>query len=132
MIPVPSGVRVWLAVGRTDMRRGMNGLALQVQEALRRDPHAGDLYVTEANFRAEGESGVPSRSVLGFGDASPGCSDAIRSCSEVNDLIVRLFGEALPTVDLSHDDLARRHQRPEQHGGCFGAGQHGLRLDPSS
>ena len=45
MIPVPSGVRVWLAVGRTDMRRGMNGLALQVQEALRRDPHAGDLYV---------------------------------------------------------------------------------------
>ncbi|MGC1794156.1 MAG: IS66 family insertion sequence element accessory protein TnpB [Pseudolabrys sp.] len=27
------------------MRRGMNGLALQVQEALGRDPHAGDLYV---------------------------------------------------------------------------------------
>ena len=45
MIPVPSGVRVWLAVGGTDMRRGMNGLALQVQEALGRDPHAGDLYV---------------------------------------------------------------------------------------
>ena len=45
MIPVPSGVRVWLAAGHTDMRRGMNGLALQVQEALGRDPHAGDLYV---------------------------------------------------------------------------------------
>ena len=45
MIPVPSNVRVWLAVGRTDMRRGMNGLALQVQEALHRDPHAGDLFV---------------------------------------------------------------------------------------
>jgi transposase len=44
MIPVPSGVRIWLAVGRTDMRRGMNSLALQVQEALGRDPHAGDLY----------------------------------------------------------------------------------------
>jgi transposase len=41
MIPIASGVRVWLAVGRTDMRRGMNGLALQVQEALRRDPHGG-------------------------------------------------------------------------------------------
>ena len=38
MIPVPSGVRVWLAVGHTDMRRGMNGLALQVQQALGRDP----------------------------------------------------------------------------------------------
>jgi transposase len=45
MIPVPSGVRVWLAVGRTDMRRGMNGLALQVQETLGREPFAGDLFV---------------------------------------------------------------------------------------
>jgi transposase len=34
-----------LAVGVTDMRRGMNGLALQVQQGLERDPHAGDLYV---------------------------------------------------------------------------------------
>ena len=50
MIPVPSGMRVWLAVGRTDMRRGMNGLALQVQEALGRDPHlcVGRDYVAEA------------------------------------------------------------------------------------
>ena len=45
MIPIPSNVRVWLAVGRTDMRRGMNGLALLVQESLQRDPHAGDLFV---------------------------------------------------------------------------------------
>ena len=45
MIAPPSGVRVWLANGHTDMRRGMNGLALQVQQALERDPHAGDLYV---------------------------------------------------------------------------------------
>jgi transposase len=27
------------------MRRGMQGLALQVQESLKRDPHAGDLYI---------------------------------------------------------------------------------------
>jgi transposase len=45
MIVPPTGVRVWLANGHTDMRGGMNGLALQVQEALQRDPHAGDLYV---------------------------------------------------------------------------------------
>jgi transposase len=45
MIPVPSQVRIWLAVGRTDTRRGMQGLALQVQETLGRDPHASDLYV---------------------------------------------------------------------------------------
>jgi transposase len=45
MIPVASGLRVWIATGHTDMRRGMNTLALQVQEALKRDPHGGDLYV---------------------------------------------------------------------------------------
>ena len=45
MIPIASGVRVWIATGHTDMRRGMNSLALLVQEALRRDPHGGDLYV---------------------------------------------------------------------------------------
>jgi transposase len=45
MIAPPSGVRVWLATGVTDMRRGMNGLALQVQQGLGRDPHGGDLYV---------------------------------------------------------------------------------------
>ena len=37
MIPVPSGVRVWLAGGVTDMRCGMNSLALKVQEGLGRD-----------------------------------------------------------------------------------------------
>lgn len=45
MIPVSSGARIWIAVGRTDMRRGMHGLALQVQQILHRDPHAGDLFV---------------------------------------------------------------------------------------
>jgi transposase len=45
MIPIGSGVRVWIATGHTDMRRGMNTLALMVQETLRRNPHGGDLYV---------------------------------------------------------------------------------------
>ena len=45
MIPVLSGVRVWLATGVTDMRRGVNTLALQVQEGLGRDPHGGDFFV---------------------------------------------------------------------------------------
>lgn len=40
MIPIPSGVRVWIATGHTDMRRGMQSLALTVQESLKRDPHA--------------------------------------------------------------------------------------------
>jgi transposase len=37
MIPIPSGVRVWISTGHTDMRRGMRSLA--------HDPHAGDLYI---------------------------------------------------------------------------------------
>jgi len=37
-------VKVWIATGVTDLRRGMNGLSLMVQEAFGRDPHAGDLY----------------------------------------------------------------------------------------
>jgi transposase len=45
MIPFPGGTRVWLATGRTDMRKGMNGLALQVQEVLRRDPFGGHVFV---------------------------------------------------------------------------------------
>jgi transposase len=45
MIPVPAGVRVWLATGHTDMRKGFDGLALIVQETLKRDPHSGHLFV---------------------------------------------------------------------------------------
>ena len=45
MIPFPGGARVGLATGRTDMREGMNGLALQVQEVPKRAPHSGHLSV---------------------------------------------------------------------------------------
>jgi transposase len=44
-IPIPSGARVWLSTGHTDMRKGFDGLALLVQETLRRDPHNGHLFV---------------------------------------------------------------------------------------
>jgi transposase len=52
MIPISSGVRVWIATGHTDMRRGMQGLSLLVQEGLGRDPFAGDVFV----FRGRGGS----------------------------------------------------------------------------
>jgi transposase len=45
MIPIPFGVRVFIATGHTDMRRGMQGLALQIQESLKRNPHGGDLFI---------------------------------------------------------------------------------------
>jgi transposase len=45
MIPIASNVRIWLATGHTDMRRGMTGLALLVQEGLGRQPFGGDVFV---------------------------------------------------------------------------------------
>ena len=45
MIGLAAESRVWLASGPTDMRRGFDGLALLVQETLKRDPHCGHLFV---------------------------------------------------------------------------------------
>jgi transposase len=45
MIGLAPETRVWLASGPTDMRRGFDGLALLVQEVLKRDPHCGHLFV---------------------------------------------------------------------------------------
>ncbi|WP_082559382.1 IS66 family insertion sequence element accessory protein TnpB [Methylobacterium sp. Leaf94] len=45
MIPVPSGSRVWLATGHTDMRKGFDGLASLVQDHLARDPFSGQAFV---------------------------------------------------------------------------------------
>ena len=45
MISLPSGTRIWLAAGMTDMRRGFDGLASIVQEKLAADPFAGHVFV---------------------------------------------------------------------------------------
>jgi transposase len=45
MIGLAAGVRVFLACGATDMRKGMDGLAVQVQEVVRQDPFSGHVFV---------------------------------------------------------------------------------------
>jgi transposase len=45
VITVPAGVRIYLALGATDMRKGFDGLALLVQEVLRADPFSGHLFI---------------------------------------------------------------------------------------
>jgi transposase len=45
MILPPAGVRVWLAAGATDMRKGFDGLAGLVQTQLSADPFSGQLFV---------------------------------------------------------------------------------------
>ena len=42
MITPPSGQRVWLVGGATDLRKGFDGLAALVQEKLRDDPFGGN------------------------------------------------------------------------------------------
>ena len=45
MIAVPAGVRVYLACGPTDMRKGFDGLSVLAQDTLKQDPFAGHLFV---------------------------------------------------------------------------------------
>ena len=40
----PPGARVWLACGYTDMRKGMDGLAVLAQQVLKEDPFGGALF----------------------------------------------------------------------------------------
>ena len=44
MIAPPANVRVWLAAGLTDMRKGFDGLAMLVQQHLGKDPFSGQLF----------------------------------------------------------------------------------------
>jgi transposase len=45
MITPPSGARIYLARGVTDMRKGFDGLVAQVERMLQLDPHAGSLFI---------------------------------------------------------------------------------------
>ena len=44
MIALAAGVRVYLACGVTDMRKGMTGLAMLVQQGLAADPFDGAVF----------------------------------------------------------------------------------------
>lgn len=41
---LPAGVKVHIAAGATDMRKGMDGLAMLVEAVLREDPFSGHLF----------------------------------------------------------------------------------------
>lgn len=44
MITVPAGVRIYLACGVTDMRRGFDGLSIMAQDVLKQDPFSGAIF----------------------------------------------------------------------------------------
>ena len=45
MLALPSGVRVWIAAGVTDMRKGFNSLAALCEDKLKEDAYTGHLFV---------------------------------------------------------------------------------------
>ena len=45
MIGLPSGTRVWLVAGHTDMRKGFDGLSAVVQTALAENPFDGHVFL---------------------------------------------------------------------------------------
>ena len=42
---IPSGTRIWIVAGTTDLRRGFVGLSATVQTALKENPFSGQVFV---------------------------------------------------------------------------------------
>ena len=48
MITTPAGVRIYLACGTTDMRKGFDGLSIVAQDVLMQDPFSGAIFASGA------------------------------------------------------------------------------------
>jgi len=62
---LPPGVKVHLALGYIDVRKGIDGLAMLVQGVLRQDPFSGHLFVFRGRTRP-----TLSKSCFGMGPGS--------------------------------------------------------------
>ncbi|WP_227545403.1 IS66 family insertion sequence element accessory protein TnpB, partial [Klebsiella pneumoniae] len=51
MISLPSGTRIWLVAGVTDMRKSFNGLGEQVQHVLNDNPFSGHLFIFRGRLK---------------------------------------------------------------------------------
>jgi transposase len=68
MIALSAEVRIHLATGATDLRKGFDGLAALVQQVLNKDPFGGHLFVFRGR-RADSDGSrppVPTRSRPAF------------------------------------------------------------------
>jgi transposase len=45
MMSLPGGTQIWIAAGKTDLRRGFTGLSSLVQTVLEQDPFSGHVFV---------------------------------------------------------------------------------------
>jgi transposase len=108
VIVPPTGVRVLVATKPVDFRKGMDGLAAYVQEALKTDPFSGVVYV----FRAKRTDRVK----LLFWDQTGLClmtkrlEDGKFRWPKVEDGVMRLSPAQLSAL-LEGLDWARVHTR---------------------
>ena len=107
MIAVPPGVRILLAAEPVDFRKGMDGLAALVQQALRADPFAGDVFI----FRPRRADRVKILVYDGTGLVLYAKRlEAGRFCwPQSAEGVVRLTGAQLATL---LEGLPRQHLRP--------------------
>ncbi|WP_280114172.1 IS66 family insertion sequence element accessory protein TnpB [Escherichia coli] len=68
---MPTGTKIWLVAGITDMRNGFNGLAAKVQTMLKDDPMSGHVFI----FRGRSGSKVKLLWSTGDGFAWPSARD---------------------------------------------------------
>ena len=116
MIPVPTGVRVWLATGHTDMRKGFASLSLQVQEVLRRDPLCGHLFCFRGRrgnllkvIWHDGQGACLFMKRLEHGRFLwPSPADGVVTISSAQ------LGYLLSGIDWRHPQDARRGRSPEE------------------
>ena len=63
MMGAPTGARIWLAAGFTDLRKGFDGLSALVQTALNENPYSvrfscsGDVGATKSRFSGIAKTG---------------------------------------------------------------------------
>jgi len=66
MTLLPRGVKVHLAFGFIDMRKGIDGLAMLVQGVLRQDPFSGHLFLFRGSGMAPASACSPSGSSTAY------------------------------------------------------------------
>lgn len=72
MSPLPSGTKIWLVDGITDMRNSFNCLATKVQTALKDDPMSGHVFIFRGPQRQPSQIAVVHRRRTVPADETPG------------------------------------------------------------
>ena len=85
MILLPTGTKIWLVAGITDMRNGFNGLAVKVQTAperrtdVRPCSSSGAAAAVRLNFRSTGDGLCPADQTAGARALRPAVSSRWQS-----------------------------------------------------